>query len=131
MFKTSREISDFVLHYLNELDGLDNRKRTKGLDRRKWEPPKGEWVKVNFDARQSHFQIWFRNSGSGLRRSSVHEYVSIAFAAEALATLAAVKTGLEIGLQHVILESNSLSVIKKNLLQANRIPQNSAYIRDI
>lgn len=46
-------------------------------------------------------------------RSIVHDDISIAFIGEAPAAFEVVKTGLEIGLQHVILEGDSLAVIKK------------------
>lgn len=46
-------------------------------------------------------------------RSSLHGNVSTAFAAEDLAAVVAMKTANELGLQKVVLEEDSLSVIKK------------------
>ncbi|MBA0634994.1 hypothetical protein Godav_025183 [Gossypium davidsonii] len=48
-----------------------------------------------------------------IARSKLHENVGSAFAAEALAYLCAIQTGIEMGLLETIIEGEALSIIKK------------------
>lgn len=64
-------------------------------------------------------------------RLVVHENISSAFAAEALAGLEAKKMGLDLGFQIVTIEEVSLTVIKKCSTDLPDASEISVYIRDI
>lgn len=74
-----------------------------------------------------------RNSNGNILASwaFVHENIPTTFATEALAGVKAIKKGLSMGFQKVILEGDSLSIIKKCLDSEIDGSKISAYIRDI
>ncbi|MBA0563233.1 hypothetical protein Golob_008225, partial [Gossypium lobatum] len=83
--------------------------------------PEAPFLKINFDAT---FKAHFTKSYSGLvikddrsgiigKRVILNEYASFVFAAKALSYLQALKLGVEMGLRDVVIEGDSLIVIKK------------------
>ncbi|XP_012487873.1 uncharacterized protein LOC105801085 [Gossypium raimondii] len=105
----------------------------------KWKKPPDQFVKINFDAaydgksKQSAAGIVARdNEGKVLLSCSmIYKHVASPFAAEALASRKAIKTGKEMKWRKIIIEGDSLSIIKKC---RSNIPDKSkmcAYIIDI
>lgn len=86
-----------------------------------WKTPEESKVKINFNGayrRESYLsasRVIVRNSGGEIlcSRSTLHQGVSSAFAAEALACLAAMEMGKDMGWRDIIVECDSLTVIKK------------------
>ncbi|MBA0694469.1 hypothetical protein Goari_004756 [Gossypium aridum] len=81
----------------------------------------GHFLKINFDAA---FKDHIAKSYSGLvikdnrsriigTRVILNKYVLSVFVAKALACLQAIKLGVEMGLREVVIEGDSLTVIKK------------------
>lgn len=58
-----KEISDFVSHFLLELDAIEEQKLTRAIWLGRWELPQDDWVKINFDAA---FSKNSSRSGSGV-----------------------------------------------------------------
>ncbi|KAL4302611.1 hypothetical protein GQ457_10G021430 [Hibiscus cannabinus] len=86
-----------------------------------WIPPPGNLIKVNFDATfdnnsfSSSSGIVFRNNEGLLMAAAVfpHSYVPNSCAAEAQACLDAVSLAHELSFHNIIIEGDSLTVIKK------------------
>ncbi|MBA0575233.1 hypothetical protein Golob_024897 [Gossypium lobatum] len=117
--KSGREVANFIQSYIKGLEGIEERGLTRGVISAKLEPPSGVCIKINFDA---DFDWAHSRSRSGIvaknalgkvvaSRSVIHANVGAAFAAEALARLWAVQTGLDLGFTDMIIEGDSLSVI--------------------
>ncbi|MBA0851794.1 hypothetical protein Goshw_026326, partial [Gossypium schwendimanii] len=115
--KSGREVANFIQSYIKELEGIEERGLTRGVISAKREPPSGVCIKINFDA---EFDWAHSSSRSGIvaknalgkvvaSRSVIHANVGEAFAAEALARLWAVQTGLDLGFTDMIIEGDSLS----------------------
>ncbi|MBA0729133.1 hypothetical protein Golax_025738 [Gossypium laxum] len=102
-----------------------------------WRPPKGTMLKVNFDAA---FNVHSMRSCTGLmfrdrlcRVIGSHlvltAHVPSAFTAEALACLYAVRLAVDLDLQEVIFEGDSLTVIRKACSPLHDISTIRAYIQ--
>lgn len=137
--KSGREVANFIQSYIKELEGIEERGLTRGVISAKLEPPSGVCIKINFDA---DFDWAHSRSRSGIvaknalgkvvaSRSVIHANVGAAFAAEALARLWAVQTGLDLGFTDMIIEGDSLSVIKKSNSDSQDKSEISAYTRNI
>ncbi|MBA0585395.1 hypothetical protein Gorai_016175, partial [Gossypium raimondii] len=92
----------------------------------RWQPPVGPSVKVNFDA---SFQSHSRPSYSGIivrmkwgASIQMHSNVPNAFVVEALAFVRVVCFKTDLGFMHVIIEGDSLAVVKKG----NRVARHLA-----
>lgn len=120
-FKSGNDIDFVIQHYLKELDWYKTVKFTRGTGGDVWEPPGIAEVKANFDAAfdRTHFR-----SGSGkvarnptrqivASKAVLHEDVGSVFSLEALACRETIKMCIDLGLRNVILEGDSLTVIKK------------------
>ncbi|KAG8472951.1 hypothetical protein CXB51_034815 [Gossypium anomalum] len=46
---SSKEISDWTITYVRELEGIEKEKLTRMRDLNKWEPPHEAFLKINFD----------------------------------------------------------------------------------
>ncbi|MBA0762016.1 hypothetical protein Gotri_024576 [Gossypium trilobum] len=121
--KPGREVANFIQSYIKELEGIEERGLTRGVISAKLEPPSGVCIKINFDA-----DFDWAHSRS---RSVIHANVGAAFAAEALSRLWAVQTGLDLGFTDMIIEGDSLSVIKKSNSDSQDKSEISAYTRNI
>ncbi|MBA0758148.1 hypothetical protein Gotri_021170 [Gossypium trilobum] len=82
-----KEISDWTINYLRELDGLEKKTLTRRIGHEMWEPPCDPFIKINFDGAFNPYQ----------ERSS----------SEAL------WLGFWLGLVCVTIEDDSLTTIKK------------------
>ena len=96
-------------------------------------------MKINFDVA---FKAHIAKSYSGLvikddrsriigTRVILNEYVLSVFVAEALTCLQAVKLGVEMGLREVVIEGDSLTVIKKAKSRSMDRSKIGTFIHDI
>ncbi|KAA3477308.1 reverse transcriptase [Gossypium australe] len=105
----------------------------------KWRNPPGQSIKINFDAafeersRLSASGIVVRDSSGSVLLSStaLHKDVDSAVVAEAIACRRASQIGLNINQEVVIIEGDSLSIIKKCNKRDFDKSQVSSYIHDI
>ncbi|KAK5812692.1 hypothetical protein PVK06_028130 [Gossypium arboreum] len=105
----------------------------------KWKNPPGQGVKINFDGAYDarHFQsasgIVVRNREGVVLFSclEIHQEVPSAFAAEAVTCRKAIQIGIEMKWSEIIVEGDSLSVIKKCKAKRQDKSQIEAYIYDI
>ncbi|KAG8498913.1 hypothetical protein CXB51_005301 [Gossypium anomalum] len=58
---SSKEIANWVLSYISEMDGVEEQKHTRSPVQAKWRPSLGANVKINFDAA---FDVKQARSGS-------------------------------------------------------------------
>ncbi|KAG8500865.1 hypothetical protein CXB51_002873 [Gossypium anomalum] len=118
---------------------LETRRSIKGKETRKWSDPPREFVKINFDGAYNETH---HKSASGvvvkneeglvlLSCSEIHHGVSSAFAAEAIACRKAVQVGVEHQWPKVIIEGDSLTIIKKCRNKSQDRSHIGAYIHDI
>ncbi|MBA0660675.1 hypothetical protein Goklo_012652 [Gossypium klotzschianum] len=118
-----KDTANFVSKYMEELKGLEENICTKRRENVSWKAPSSSVIKINFD---SAFDGRRFRSVSGMvardargtvlfTRTSFHERVVSAFAAEALACQLAVSTGFDKGWIRVIIEGDSLTTVKKCL----------------
>ncbi|MBA0865196.1 hypothetical protein Goshw_009947 [Gossypium schwendimanii] len=118
---TGKDTSNFVSKYMEELKGLEENICTKRREDVSWKAPPSSVIKINFD---SAFDGRRFRSVSGMvardargtvlfTRTSFHERVVSAFAAEALACQLAVSTGFDKGWIRVIIKRDSLTTVKK------------------
>ncbi|KAH1108545.1 hypothetical protein J1N35_012313 [Gossypium stocksii] len=137
--KTGQQIVKFVLSYIKELDGVEMRTSKKNEPVSEWRYPPKQAVKINFDGA---FDEELAHSASGvvarnsegyvlLSCSEIHQHVYSSFAAEALACRKATQIGVDMGWHEIIIEGNSLSIIKKSKAGKQDKSQIGAYIHDI
>ncbi|PPD95367.1 hypothetical protein GOBAR_DD07597 [Gossypium barbadense] len=118
---TSLEIAAWINIYIKELEGCKVRDFTTRHESISWCPPVGSIFKLNFDAAfddsraKSVLVEVARNSSREVIAFKTVAYGEVAssFAVEALACLQAVFMGKQMGFTSVIIEGNSVSVIKK------------------
>ncbi|MFQ6643792.1 hypothetical protein Gotur_017521, partial [Gossypium turneri] len=119
--KSGKEIGRLVNSYISELNEIGKNKPQISLVVSKWKKPPEQVVKINLDAAyderssQSVVGIVARDSGGNflLSCSEIHQRVVSAFAAEALACRKAIQIGIDMHWEKVIIEGDSLSIIKK------------------
>ncbi|KAK5795103.1 hypothetical protein PVK06_036360 [Gossypium arboreum] len=136
---TGQQIVDFINNCIAELNGLEIRSSVKGKEIRKWSYPPREFIKINFDGAYdaTHHQFF---SGIVARNeeglvllscSEIHHGVSFAFVAEAIVCRKAVQVGVEQEWPKVIIEGDSLTIIKKYATKSQDRSHIGAYILDI
>ncbi|XP_040944169.1 uncharacterized protein [Gossypium hirsutum] len=119
--KSGIEIGRFVNSYILELDSVGKNSRQTSITVKKWKKPMDSFVKINFDAAYERGQnkadigvVARDKEGSVLLScSEVHQRVSSAFGAEAIACRKALQIGVHMQWERVIIEGDSLSIIKK------------------
>ncbi|KAA3458458.1 reverse transcriptase [Gossypium australe] len=119
--KTGKEIADFVRNYVTEIDGAKSTVDNSPKIKRRWKHPPHHTVKINFDGafdvkenRSASGVVVRNNEGSVLAsKPKLHEKVASAFAAEALACREAVQLRVDMQKKDVIIEGDSLTVVKK------------------
>ncbi|MBA0821698.1 hypothetical protein Goarm_018538, partial [Gossypium armourianum] len=84
--ETEDEIVQFILGYVNELDELNRRLLVRRVVGEQWRPPEVSKVKINFDA-------------------TFHKQT---FAVEALVFAQTTQFGLDLGIERVVIEGDSL-----------------------
>ncbi|MBA0759710.1 hypothetical protein Gotri_022551 [Gossypium trilobum] len=121
------------------MDDLEGSGLTRNAEITTWVPLSGTKIKINFDGAfdkqrsRAAFVVVARN-GEGrvlIARSKLHENVGSAFAAESLACLCAIQTGIEMGLSETIIEGDALSIVKKCQNHVMDKSEIAAYIRNI
>ncbi|KAG8479729.1 hypothetical protein CXB51_029529 [Gossypium anomalum] len=105
------EIANFINNYIAELNGLERKNSAKGKEIRRWSHPSREFVKIKFD--------------------EIHQGVTSAFAAKAIACRKAVQVGFEKEWLKIIVKGDSLTIIKKYLSKSQDRSHTGAYIYDI
>ncbi|KAA3466986.1 reverse transcriptase [Gossypium australe] len=124
---------------LNELDATKTVNQSTFNDAVKWKSPSGQTVKINFDGA---FDERSKLSASGvvvrdrygfvlLASTELHKGVVSAFVAEAIACCRATQVALDINREEVIIEGDSLSIIKKCNTKGLDKSQVGSYIHDI
>ncbi|KAH1038730.1 hypothetical protein J1N35_040473 [Gossypium stocksii] len=119
--RSGTETANFILRYMQELKDTKNKDLALNQEPELWRPPKQGFFKINFDAafdsirHKSCSGIIIRNFRGEIiaSKTTVHTNIFSSFAAEANACLQAVREGRNMGLNHVIIEGDSLTVIKK------------------
>lgn len=137
--RSGKEIVCFVHRYLKEVDGLESTTSIVSKENTKWKHPPGQIVKINFDGAyneriwQSAFGIVVRNSEGFvlLTCTEIHYRVLSAFPAEALTCRKATQIALDMQEKEIIIEGDSLSVIKKCKVKGEDKSQIGVYIHDI
>ncbi|KAA3487748.1 reverse transcriptase [Gossypium australe] len=119
--RSSQEMIKFVIGYIKELDELKSVKQKTMFIEKKWRPPPGQMLKINFDgafeARRKCAALGVvvrdRKGRILLSKSELYNGVEYAFAAKALVCRLATITALERSREEVIIEGDSMSIIKK------------------
>lgn len=115
------DIAKFIKRYVQELECTRDGRLTMAVSKRSWSPPVEGEVQINFDAASD---LSASRSGSGLiaRNASravlaskvvLHSNVDTILKEEVVACKEAVKMEIELGLETVIVEGDSLTTIKK------------------
>ncbi|KAK8974367.1 hypothetical protein V6N11_034921 [Hibiscus sabdariffa] len=119
---STAKVSTFILAFLLELESLVDIPAPKtGIKDVKWFPPDGDIIKINFDAsfhicsKSSVSRVVARNSQGLIVAACTHPHSRVvdAFIVEALAYKLAVTFAIDLGFHSVMVEGDSLSVIKK------------------
>ncbi|MBA0626167.1 hypothetical protein Godav_003881 [Gossypium davidsonii] len=129
----------FITMYLKGLEEIKGRLSARCVQKARWRPLEGSFVKINFYA---SFQGQLLKSGSGLvgrdsagqivgMRMILNDYVPSPFAGEAIACLQGVQMGLDPGFHGVILEGDSLTVVKKLQNKNKDISEINPIIEDV
>lgn len=112
---------------MGDLDAMAARKLTRAILVMKCSKPREGVVKLNFDGafdvrtHRSVSSVVARNAMGKVVRSRTifHEHVTSAFDAEALVCFQAMKLGIDEGWDDIIVENDTLSIIKKWQAQAS------------
>ncbi|KAA3462867.1 Zinc finger, CCHC-type [Gossypium australe] len=119
--RSSNEIVSFIYSYNQDLEGIRTNISKNPSVNRKWRNPPGSGLKINFDGafdvrrEVSAAGVVVRDSRGNILLSSadIHKGVHTAFAAEALACRRATQIALNMKEESIIIEGDSLTVIKK------------------
>ncbi|KAA3457985.1 reverse transcriptase [Gossypium australe] len=137
--RSSKEIVSFIHGYIKELDAVRKVNQSTFTEVVKWNSPPGQTVKINFDgafgekSKLSALGIVVRDSNDFvlLTSTELHKGVISAFVTEAIACRQATQIALDINREEVIIEGDSLSIIKKCNKRDFDKSQVGSYIHDI
>lgn len=137
--KSGRDIALYIMKYIVEIDRVESHTLRSVVSKESWKCPPRNQVKINFDgayeasAFKSTSSIVARDRERNIlyQRSMVHERVASAFTAEAITCCNAIHLGLDMGWLSVIIEGDSLSVIKKSNESKPDRSAICAYMHDI
>ncbi|KAH1048013.1 hypothetical protein J1N35_038797 [Gossypium stocksii] len=137
--RSGQETARFVCSYLKELDGVAKFALKKAKKDSKWTNPNGQIVKINFDGaydentHQSAAGIVARDWKGHILLSctEIHKGVASAFAAEAIACRRATQIAIKMNRSEIIIEWDSLLVIKKCKTTGVDKSKIGAFIHDI
>ncbi|KAA3476872.1 reverse transcriptase [Gossypium australe] len=132
--RSSQETVVFVHGYLKELDGIKTAKQELISLGRKWRPPPVNFDGANDERRKvsaSGVVIRDRTGCVLLTSTDLHSDVESAFAAEVVTCPRATQIALEMNRGDVIIEGDSLSIIKKCNSTDRDKSMVGAYIQDI
>lgn len=136
---TGSELASQVLAMVEENKAIVNRKLTSTAVLSIWEPTIDGFIRINFDAAFNPQQfkaatgLVVRDSSGAVlvSKSVIDDRIATPFASEASDCVHAVRLGLQLGLEKVEIEGDSLTTIKKcqsNLLDRSEI---GSFIREI
>ncbi|KAL4279896.1 hypothetical protein GQ457_03G032320 [Hibiscus cannabinus] len=136
--KRPEDVATFVRSYCLELHIIQDRMKSKLPQDTNWVAHSLPFVKINFD---SHFKQEAFTAVSGViirdnnghilgARSKMNCHIASSFAAEAQAAINGLQLALDLGFRYVILEGDSLSVIKKLKSEKDDFSEISALIWD-
>lgn len=134
-----RDLARFIQQFIGELEGSKMTVVTKESICEAWEPLPKEAYKANFHVA---FDEALSRSGSGVvirdfkgwvlaSKAVLHSNIRSTFIAEALTCTEAIKTCLDLELEAVTIEGDSLTMIKKCKSASPDRSEISSYIRDI
>ncbi|KAH1081799.1 hypothetical protein J1N35_021560 [Gossypium stocksii] len=134
----SDKLTQFILTYLRELDGICKQLPVNKLMKENWRPSEENYVKINFDAaydkqqKKSCTGIVIRNLRGQVLKIKVHfnKHIPSAFVSEVLACVQAVQFGAELGFLRSDIKGDALSVIKKINNEEEDRSEIMAYIVD-
>ncbi|MBA0575090.1 hypothetical protein Golob_024235, partial [Gossypium lobatum] len=134
-----KEVARFVNNYIIELTGFEKRDSKIIKENKRWKYPQWEFIKINFDGAYNQNQnrsatvVVARDSEGKilLSCSEIHNEISSAFAAGAIACQKAVQVGVEKGWQSLVFYRDSLTIIKKCSTKGQDRSMVGAYIYDI
>ncbi|KAG8486373.1 hypothetical protein CXB51_019807 [Gossypium anomalum] len=137
--KSGKEIVSFVNSYILELNEIEKRSPKISPAVSKWNHPLGQFVKINFDAAYdgrlcpSAVGIMARNSEGNifLSCSKIYQRVASAFTTKAFACRKVTRIGIDVQWPKIIIEGDSLSIIKKCKVKSPNKLMVGAYIHDI
>lgn len=118
---TTNDTVQFIKGYMAELDGVKEKRFTNGPEAVLWKAPPPSIIKNNFDG-AFHQNTSFAALGVVARndkgevtpeKATFLQHIPSVFAAEAWACFLAIKTGIENGWRHPIVEGDAQSIIKK------------------
>ncbi|MBA0701807.1 hypothetical protein Goari_021928, partial [Gossypium aridum] len=129
----------FVHSYISELDEIGENRLQTSIHVKKWKKLLDRVVKINFDiayeGRQNKAAIGIvardREGTVLLSCSEVHQRISSTFGAEAIACRKALQIDVNMQWEKVIIEGDSLSIIKKCKTRSPDKSLVSAHIHDI
>ncbi|KAA3462671.1 TOM1-like protein 2 [Gossypium australe] len=110
-----------ISSYLLELNEIEERLLVSKVGNDRWRSPEAPFLKINFDIA---FKAHFTKSYSGLVVRDDRSRVigkKVILMTEAFACLQALKLGVEMGLRDVIIEGDSLTVIKKGWIRGENL----------
>nr|KJB09493.1 hypothetical protein B456_001G145400 [Gossypium raimondii] len=112
---------------LKKLDALNKLLHVTRVEIVRWRPSENAFIKVSFDgAFQAHS---LKSKGVVLGSTTIiNNHIQPRFAAEAIACLQVIQLGIDSGFQDVVIEGDSLMVIKKQQANKNDDSCISAYI---
>ncbi|XP_052486336.1 uncharacterized protein LOC128041067 [Gossypium raimondii] len=121
------------------INGLEKRDLNRTGEKKRWSFLQESFIKINFDGaydrskNQSGVGIVARDSEGTIlfSCSEIHSNISSAFAAEAIACRKAVQMGIRKGWQLLILEGDSLAIVKKCKSKSQDRSMVGVYIYDI
>ncbi|MBA0784886.1 hypothetical protein Gotri_027092 [Gossypium trilobum] len=124
---------------MGEITSLERRDQNFTGGKIRWKRPQGGFIKINFDGafdknqNRSASGVVVRDSEGQILLSctEIHENISSAFAAEAIACRKAVQIGTGKGWQFLIFEGDSLAIIKKCNIKGPDRSMIGTYIHDI
>ncbi|MBA0707733.1 hypothetical protein Golax_019754 [Gossypium laxum] len=137
--KSGKALGRFVNSYIVELNEIDTNKSQSSIIIRKWRKSPDQFVKINFDAgydgkgNQATVGIVARDSEGKtlLSCSEIYQQVTSVFVAEELACRKVTKIGMDMNWGKIIIEGDSLSIIKKSKSSIQDKSRVCAYITDI
>ncbi|KAA3458512.1 reverse transcriptase [Gossypium australe] len=137
--RSSMEIASFIHRYIMKLEGIRKINHNSTKRNVEWKNPPEQTVKINFDGafderpKQSASRVVVRDCNGSilLTNTDLHKGVASAFVAEALACRRATQIALDINREEVIIEGDSLSIIKKCNNRDLDKSQVGSYIHDI
>ncbi|MFQ6634165.1 hypothetical protein Gotur_011868 [Gossypium turneri] len=116
-----KEIGEWVVCYIRELERIEERNITRSRGNEEWNPPTDSLIKINFDAsfNQTHAKVGSRvvarNASAEIVASKMVFYIEVAspFTAESHACLQVLLLGIQLRFRAMVVEGDARTIIKK------------------